>query len=177
MEETTDLVQRPYLDRLMTIQAKKNEEKQAIKARKKDDKKREKLERYKMQSYWQVELFLKTKCPDAYSEGDLASVPPKEFDNLLKKARGWLWKKTAGHCFYFIASFSIPVIPFLIMFFAGENALTAVLVVLSIMATLVGATFSFIDIIHFIRFLVGRGKRIEYLSAAQYEGEVNNNPV
>lgn len=93
----TSLIVKPYLDRLANAQYQKNLKKKELEESKKRARIEERLKRDKMQSQWQVELFLKTHFPDVFDPGEVASLPQNEFKELLKRSRNWLWKKAISY--------------------------------------------------------------------------------
>lgn len=106
VSEETDMIKRPYLDRLASAQNKKDAERKELAESKKRVEIEERLVRRKMQSQWQIELFLKTHFPDAFICGEVDKLPHNEFKELLKRARNWLWKQEAFYCSGFLASVS-----------------------------------------------------------------------
>lgn len=164
--EETDMIKKPYLDRLANIQYQKNLEKKELKESKKRIKEEEKRVQVELQPYWQVGLFLKAKFPDAFSESELASLPQNEFKELLRRSRNWLWRRAAIYYSGFLASIG-PAVGSVILVSIFPNMFTGILFLASLIGGLFGCVFSGIFIYTITRVILNKASRGDYRELEQ----------
>jgi len=104
LTEEVSLIKKPYLDRLAIVQHQKDIERKEARETKKRIKVEKNLARKAKYPHWQIELFLRTKFPDAFSPDEISSLSPKEFKEILARSRNWLLRKAAVYYSGFLVS-------------------------------------------------------------------------
>ena len=162
--EETSLIRKPYIDRLAAIQSQKNLEKIKEIEAKKRIKKEAKLARDKMQASWHIGAFLRNKFPDAFSPGEIDLLPQKEFKDLFKRSRNWIWKKVAVYCSGFMASMGGIAGSIAIVFLAPSSIFWVIPFFIGLIGGVIGLAISLALSIEITKVLFYKGSEKNFMN-------------